>query len=47
MAPALKVLAFLWTTSALVVRDGAELKAALADGAPAIELGLGRPERDD
>jgi hypothetical protein len=36
MAPALKYIAFLWTASALVVRDGAELKVALANGAPAI-----------
>ena len=35
MAPALKYLALLWTASALVVRDGSELKTALANGAPA------------
>ena len=34
----LKFLAALAAASALVVRDGAELKAALANGAPAIEL---------
>ena len=38
MAPALRYLAFLWTASALVVRDGNELRTALANGAPAIEL---------
>ena len=39
MASALKLLATLVTASALVVvRDGTELKAALANGAPAIEL---------
>ena len=38
MAPALRLLALVCTASALVVRDGGELKAALANGAPAIEL---------
>ena len=38
MAPALRLLALVCTASALVVRDGRELKAALANGAPAIEL---------
>ena len=37
MAPALRLLALVCTASALVVRDGGELKAALANGAPAIE----------
>ena len=36
MAPALRLLALVCTASALVVRDGGELKAALANGAPAI-----------
>ena len=40
MAPALRLLALVCTASALVVRDGGELKAALANGAPAIELEL-------
>lgn len=34
----LRLLVTLATASTLVVRDGAELKAALANGAPAIEL---------
>ena len=38
MTPALRLLALVCTASALVVRDGGELKAALANGAPAIEL---------
>ena len=38
MAPALRLLALVCTASALVVRDGGEPKAALANGAPAIEL---------
>ena len=38
MAHLLKLLAALAAASALVVRDGSELKAALANGAPAIEL---------
>ena len=37
MAPALRLLALVCTASALVVRDGGELKAALANGAPAID----------
>jgi len=36
MAPALRLLALVCTASALVVRDGGELKAALANGAPAM-----------
>ena len=38
MAPALRLLALVCTASALVVRDGGELKAALANGAPAMTL---------
>ena len=38
MAQLLKFLAALAAASALVVRDGAELRTALANGAPAIEL---------